>query len=76
MPTQARGLRTVDEAAAELSLSPHTVRSAIKRGHLPAQKLGHLNLIAPAAIERYRREHAGKGPWLNRTPPRQQQPTE
>jgi excisionase family DNA binding protein len=76
MPTQARGMLTVDEAAAELGLSPITVRSAIRRGQLASQKLSSMHLVSPAALERYRREHAGKGPWLNRTPPRQRQPSE
>jgi excisionase family DNA binding protein len=72
MPTHARGLLTTDEVAAQLGLSSHTVRSAIRRGQLASQKLGQMHLVSPAAVERYRREHAGKGPWLNRTPPRQQ----
>jgi excisionase family DNA binding protein len=54
-------LVTVARAAEELGVSPNTVRSAIKRGHItPVQLHKRTNLISRSEIERYRTERLGR----------------
>ena len=57
----AHDLFTTTEAAAELGLSPPSVRYAIMRGILQPMRLGARTvLITRDEIERYRREHLGR----------------
>jgi excisionase family DNA binding protein len=54
-------LVTVARAAEELGVSPHTIRSAIKRGHItPVQLHKRTNLVPRSEIERYRSERLGR----------------
>ena len=48
---------TLAEAAAILKLSPDTLRWQIRNGRLVASKVGRDWLVAPAEVDRYRREH-------------------
>ncbi len=45
------GLATVDEAATRLRLSEHTVRAAIRRGAIPAVRLGRCVRIAVEVLD-------------------------
>jgi excisionase family DNA binding protein len=47
-----RGPRTVVQAAAELGLSPHTVRAWIATGRMEHHRLGRAIRISSAEIER------------------------
>jgi excisionase family DNA binding protein len=47
-------LRTLREAAAELGITPDTLRAQIQRGRLRAVKVGRDWLVDPAELERYR----------------------
>lgn len=51
---------TLPEAAAQLGLSPSTLRVQIHKGRLLARKVGRDWQISPREVERYRRESAGK----------------
>jgi len=57
---------TVKEAADLLGIRPVTVRAAIARNRIRAdkvEKVGSMNLIDPQEIERYRAKYLGrKGP--------------
>jgi excisionase family DNA binding protein len=69
MPRITADLVTVADAAAELGLSPHSVRYAIMRGVLKVVPLdGRTNLIPRAEVERYRREHLGQRGKRKKTP--------
>lgn len=60
---------TVDlaEAARLLSISPHTVRSYIKKGHLPAVRCCRRVLIEVEALRHWIEENRDKTP-LSRNP--------
>ena len=51
---------TIVEAAAELGLSPRTLRGQAKRGTLAATQAGRMWLVTREELERYRREHLGR----------------
>ena len=51
---------TTAEAAAELGLSPITIRAAIRRGHLPAAKVGRDWWVQTADLIAYRALHRGR----------------
>ena len=54
-------LFTVAEAAAQLGISPETLRTAARVGTLNVVRFSpRLNLVTPAAIEAYRRTHLGQ----------------
>ncbi len=54
-------LFTVAEAAAQLGISPETLRTAARVGTLKVVKFSpRLNLVTPEAIEAYRRAHLGR----------------
>lgn len=68
-----RNFMTVQEAATALGLTASTVRGAIHRGTLKAQKLGlRLNVIHATEVERYRQEHLGTQGWPWRRGPEYQ----
>lgn len=48
---------TLKEAAAELGLTPDTLRQQIHVGKLKARKVGRDWHVTPKEVERYRREH-------------------
>jgi excisionase family DNA binding protein len=50
-------LRTIPDAAQSLGLAASTLRLQVKLGKLAAVKVGRDWLLAPAEIERYRREN-------------------
>lgn len=50
---------TTQEAAEALGLVVGTLRVQIAKGKLRARKVGRDWYIAPAEVERYRREHRG-----------------
>lgn len=53
-------LFTVAEAAAQLGISPETLRTSARVGMLNVVRFSpRLNLVTPAAIEAYRRTHLG-----------------
>ena len=61
---------TTAEAARELGLAHSTIRQAIMRGRLQAEKVGpRLNVVMREELERYRREHLGKQGWDKRHAP-------
>lgn len=61
---------TVREAAQALGLAESTIRRAISRGTLAAQKIGQrLNIIDPTEVERYRQERLGTQGWAWRRAP-------
>ena len=55
---------TFSQAAASLGLATVTLRVQTQRGKLKATKVGSVWLVTKGEVERYRREHLGKG-----TPP-------
>ena len=58
---------TTAEAAAELGLSPASLRDALRRGAIHATALTpHLRTYTREEIERYRREHLGRSGWATR----------
>lgn len=66
----ARDWYTTSEAAAELGLSPATVRDAVRRGAIRAENIhGRLNSISAAELARYRAEHKGGKGWDQRRSP-------
>ncbi len=66
----ARDWYTTSEAAAELGLSPATVRDAVRRGAIKAEKVhGRLNGISAAEIARYAHENQGGKGWDQRRSP-------
>jgi len=66
-PKMARDWYTTSEAAAELGLSPATVRDAVRRGAIKAEQVhGRLNGISAAEIARYARENQGGKGWDQR----------
>lgn len=52
---------TVAEAAAALDVDARRVRALISRGQLPAEKVGSMWLVAPAAVDARRRERPSAG---------------
>ena len=69
MPIE-RGFLTVREAAETLGLTQSAIRRAIFDGTMEAEKIGRrLNVIAPEAVDRYRREHLGRKGWDKRRDP-------
>jgi len=59
--SEERTLFTVTEAAAQLGISPETLRTAARVGTLKVEKFSpRLNLVTPEAIEAYRRAHLGR----------------
>jgi len=59
-----KSIYTVKEAAAALGLSEATIRSAIYRGSITANKMGaRLNVIEREEVERYRQERLGTRGW-------------
>ena len=65
MPTE-QGWLTTAEAAQQLGLSQETIKGAIFHGKLKAVKVSRINMVTPAALEEYRREHLGKRGWDKR----------
>ncbi len=58
---------TTDEAARELGLVPSTIRGAARRGVLRVEVVApRVRAITREELERYRREHLGKGGWSAR----------
>lgn len=58
---------TTEEAARELGLAPSTIRGAAKRGILKAHIVApRVRAITRDELDRYRREHLGKGGWATR----------
>ncbi len=58
---------TTDEAARELGLAPSTIRGAARRGVLRVEVVApRVRAITREELERYRREHLGKGGWSTR----------
>ena len=58
---EERTLFTIVEAAAQLGISPETLRTAARVGTLKVEKFSpRLNLVTPEAIEAYRRAHLGR----------------
>lgn len=51
---------TINDAAKLLGLAPSTLRDAIRKGTMRAEKHGRDHWIVPAEVERYRRERQGK----------------
>lgn len=51
---------TIGEAAAELGLSPRTLRGQAKNGKLAATQVGRMWLVTRAEVARYKREHLGR----------------
>lgn len=65
--TPQRDWYTTAEAAAELGLSPASLRDALRRGAIHAIALTpHLRAYTREEIERYRREHLGRSGWATR----------
>ena len=55
---------TVKRAAEDLGLSPVSIRRAVMRGTLEVVPLdGRTYLVSREEVERYRREHVGRGLW-------------
>lgn len=52
---------TLNEAAALLGITPDTLRQAIHRGTLRANKHGRDWFVTPAQVEKYRQEHLRGG---------------
>jgi len=58
---EGRTLFTTAEAAAQLGISQGTVKTAVRLGTLPVERVSpRLNLITAASIEAYRRAHLGR----------------
>lgn len=51
---------TLNEAAAQLGLSPITLRIQIRNGRLTARKVGRDWTVSEKAVEKYRLEHRRK----------------
>ncbi len=65
-----RPLLTTAEVAAALGLTHDGIKSAIKRGTLEVVHINpRLNMVTPAAMETYRRDHLGQGSWGRRRDP-------
>lgn len=60
MEPELRNLCTLAEAAAELGLSPSTLKIQAQKGAIAARLLGKTWITTTAEVERYRREHLGK----------------
>lgn len=61
MSSEEPTLFTVAQAAAQLGISPETLRTAARVGKLRVQRMNpRLNLVTPEAIEEYRRTHLGR----------------
>jgi len=64
---------TTDEAARELGLAPSTIRGAARRGVLQVEVVApRVRAITREELDRYRREHLGKGGWSARRATRPQ----
>lgn len=57
------GLLSVADAAAELGISPATIRVQIHNGRIEATRVGRDNYISRTEIERYEREHRREKPY-------------
>ncbi len=58
---------TTDEAARELGLASSTIRGAARRGVLRVEVVApRVRAITREELDRYRREHLGKGGWSAR----------
>ena len=58
---------TTEEAARALGLTPSTIRGAAMRGVLQVHVIApRVRAITREEVERYRREHLGKGGWSER----------
>ena len=68
MPTGA-GWYTTAEVASILGLTQGSIKLAIAHGKLKATKVSRINMITPAALEEYRREHLNKQGWDKRKEP-------
>lgn len=63
MPLE-RDWYTTKEAAAELGLAPETIRWAKRAGLLKVEEIApRVRAISKEELERYRREHLGRGRW-------------
>lgn len=51
---------TTQEAAERLGLSKRQVQALIKKGYLPAEWLGHVWAIKPAAVDAFQRRPVGR----------------
>ncbi len=61
MSSEERTLFTIAEAAAQLGISPETLRTAARVGTLTVIRINpRLNMVAPEAIAAYRRDHLGR----------------
>ena len=68
---------TTEEAARELGLAASTIRGAAKRGVLTAHVVApRVRAITREELERYRREHLGKGGWTTRRTRSEQEPAD
>jgi excisionase family DNA binding protein len=62
---------TTADAAAALGITTRAVQLAIRRGTLAAAKVGRDYHVAADAVDRYRRDHAGRAgrPRKTNAPP-------
>lgn len=51
---------TTQEAADRLGLSKRQVQTLIKRGQLPAERVGHIWLLKPEDVETFQRRPVGR----------------
>lgn len=57
MPLVTKRPLTTKEVAAELGISWVAVQQAVARGRMEVERLGNVNLVSPAEVERYRRKY-------------------
>jgi len=48
---------TLEQAAAQLGMSPASLRVQVHRGVLKARRLGPINVVDQTEVDRYRAEH-------------------
>jgi Helix-turn-helix domain len=63
------GYYATAEAAEVLGLSQSALKDAARRGALQVVQIAGRNLITHAEMERYRRDHLGRGGWAARKAP-------
>lgn len=58
---EKKRLLTITEASAHTGITPHALRTAIRRGTLKGQKVGPLYLVASTELDAYKARTGGKG---------------